>query len=41
MADRNPLHPGPQRRAVPRMLAFHVALVLIAIGVLLWFTLGR
>lgn len=41
MADRNPLHRGPQRQAVPRMLLFLVALVVIAVAVLVWYSLGR
>lgn len=39
--DDNPLHHGPQRRAVPGMLIFLAALALIAIGIVVWYSLGN
>ncbi len=41
MAEHEDLHRGPQRRAIPRMLLFIVAIVAIAIGILVWFALGN
>ena len=41
MTQHDPFHRGPQRRAIPRMLLFIAALVVIAIGILLWFALGN
>lgn len=41
MADRHDLHCRPQRRALPRMVTFIAMIVLIAIGIMLWFALGN
>ncbi|MFG6281687.1 hypothetical protein [Sphingomonas sp. S6] len=41
MPDQNPLHRGPQRRAVPRMLTFIATIVLIAVALVVGFTFAR
>lgn len=41
MADQEQFHRGPQRRAIPRMLIFIGTIVVIALGILLWFALGN
>ena len=41
MADHEEFHRGPQRQAIPRMLLFIAAIVLLAIAILLWFALGN
>lgn len=41
MADDDAFHRGPQRQAIPRMLLFIGAIVLIAIAIMAWFALGN
>ncbi len=41
MGDHDAFHRGPQRQAIPRMLMFIGAIVVIAIAIMAWFALGR
>jgi hypothetical protein len=41
MAEHDEFHRGPQRQAIPRMLWFIAAIVMLAIGIMLWFALGN
>lgn len=41
MADHDDSHSRPQQQAIPRMLLFLGTIVVIAVALVLWFSLGN